>query len=131
MLLYSPYEADPLIGVWVHSLQDVDSQGKCESGAASASDQDDLVEVHGIGERTVRPVDGCRERRTRIGCGILVQIAGEAVLCLDGELERFGGDDGERVRLEAADGRDPDEAVLPGDRSPRDLLHDDLGAAIR
>ena len=49
---------------------------------------------------------------------------------LDSELDRLGSVDGEGVRLELANRRDPDEAMLPRLGSGRGLLHDNFGAAV-
>jgi len=130
MLLYSPDEHHLGVGALFHSLQSVDSQSECEAGPTATCNENDLVVVNGIRERAVWSVNRRLQYRSRMSGGVLVQVAGEAVVRLDDELERIGADNGKRVHLESADSRDPDEEMLPAISPGRNLLHDNLGATV-
>lgn len=130
MLPDGPNKNNILVRILIHPLENIYRQPKGESSASTTRNKDNLVELHRIGECPIRSIDGSLHCRTGISHGVLVKVAGEPVTGLDCELDRRTLVDRERVRLELANSRDPDKAVLPRFGPCRDLLHDNLGASV-
>jgi hypothetical protein len=125
-----PDEDDILRRRSIHPLEEINREADGIAGAAAACNEHDLVVLQGVREGAVGPLDGGAQAGARVRGGVGVQGAREAVVLLDDELERLRRDDGEGVRLEAPDRRQPEEAVLARDGARGLLGEDDTRAAV-
>jgi len=130
MLLDCPNENNILMVPVLHPFQDVRSETESKGRASASGDEQNLVEFHGVGEGSVRSIDGRLQLAPGVLSSVLVEVTSEAIMSLDSELHRIGPVDSEGVGLKLPDFGNPDKAMLSGLCQRWYLLHDNLRTSI-